>query len=59
MARSTSMLSRTALPEGCKVATASMEFLRRAKNTSRLLPTQNIEEEMERYALDLRRGWIP
>ena len=56
MARATSLLSRTAMPEGMKVATATQEFIRRLKNTSRLLDPTHMEEELEKYCADLKRG---
>ena len=40
VARQTPMLARSALPESCKVATAAQEFIRKFKNTNRLLPTK-------------------
>ena len=50
------MLARTALPESIKVATVSQEFIRRYKNTSRLLGEEHINEVIEHYISDLRRG---
>ena len=50
------MLARTALPEGCKISSASQEFIRRYKYTSRLLPPKEIEKVISDYASDLKRG---
>ena len=52
----TPMNSRTAAPKKQQVQTATQEFIRRLKLTSRRLPTHHIEEILAEYSCDLKRG---
>ena len=54
MASKFGMLSRSALPESTKVATASAEFKRRLKNSSMLLEKEKIEETLIEYSDELK-----
>ena len=56
MAAKTPMNSRTAAPAKTLIQTATNEFLRRMRNTSRELPSTFIESIIQEYACDLRRG---
>ena len=50
------MHSRSAAPLKDQIQTATNEFLRRMRNTSRELPQDHLEEILQDYACDLRRG---
>ena len=50
------MNARSAAPDKQQIQTATQEFIRRYKNTSRSLPKSHIEEILADYACDLQRG---
>ena len=56
IANPTPMNSRSAAPLKDQIQTATNKFLRRMKNTSRELPQDHLEEILQNYACDLRRG---
>ena len=56
MANKTPLHHRSAVIESNRIQTASNEFIRRFKNTSRNLPLQVIESVIKEYSRDLRRG---
>ena len=56
MANRTPMHSRAAAPEKDRVQTVANEFLRRLKNTSRELAPKVVEQVIQEYACDLKRG---
>ena len=56
MSTKTPIMRRSAMPEGVVKATVSSEFIRRYKNVSRDLPSSKIEQVIEDYCSDLKRG---
>ena len=50
------MNARSAQPQQMKMQTATNEFLRRLKTTSRELPPTTIDQVLTEYASDLKRG---
>ena len=50
------MNARSAQPQQMKMQTATDEFLRRLKTTSRELPPTTIDQVLTEYASDLKRG---
>ena len=59
MARDTPLNNRSAIPAKMKVQTASNEFLRRFRNTSREVEKSKLESIIESYVCDLKRGSFP
>ena len=59
MARSTPLLNRSAATSKSKSLTATNEFLRRFRNTSRELPRSHLTEITDQYVIDLKRGGFP
>ena len=53
MSAKLTMLARSALPNNCKVATASAEVLRRLKRTSTALSQETVERILMDYMDDL------
>ena len=56
MSRQTPLLERSALPDRVKVSTVSQETIRRLKNTSRELEVVHMNNIIEQYICDLKRG---
>ena len=56
MANRTPLHFSAAVPERDRIQTATQEFIRRYKNTSRDLPACEIETILKEYSRDLRRG---
>merc|ERR1711954_359504 len=48
--------ARSAGPIKDKIQQVSQDFLRRFRNTSRMLPTSHINQVMEEFCVDLKRG---
>ena len=59
MAATLTMLARSAIAEGTKVATASAELLRRLKRTSTYLGTETVEDILMKYMDDLAAMGFP